>query len=282
MPNNMTPGHSLETELAQALNVFNAGPVLADHTRHLLWGVTSRGDILNRPLDDALAEATNVLVQSGKVYRFGNSIVFEERGGETGSLATLAVDSRAEAHAAAHLTNLLAVSTGKGESYNQASLPPRIAASLLASRSLRGLLPEIRLYSRRPAFDEDFGWKGPGYHESAGLLIHGPHIAPVVYKPACEALATALGRLPLRLAELLGEFAWRSEADLVNAVAALLTGLLSNHFVDEPHPIVVIDGNQSGIGKTLLAQCMGRVLDGIEPARISLAGDEELEKKLCS
>jgi len=53
-------------------------------------------------------------------------------------------------------------------------------------------------------------------------------------------------------------------------VAALLTGLLCNHFLDEPHPIVVIDGNQSGIGKTLLAQIMGHVLDGIEPARISL------------
>ncbi len=122
----------------------------------------------------------------------------------------------------------------------------------------------------------------PAYHESSRLLIHGPQIAPVVYEPEFEAGARALDRLPPRLAQLLGEFAWRSDADLVNAVAALLTGLQCNHFVDEPHPIVVIDGNQSGIGKTLLAQCMGGVLDGIEPARTSLAGEEELEKKLCS
>jgi len=208
--------------------------------------------------------------------------VFEEGGGETGSLTTLAVDYRAEAHAAAHLTNLLAVTTGNSESFTQASVPPRIAASLLASHSLRKLLPEVRLYCRRPVFDEDFGWKGPGYHESSRLLIHGPQIAPVVYEPEFEAGARALEGLPPRLAQLLREFAWRSDADHVNAVAALLTGLLCNHFVDEPHPIVVIDGNQSGIGKTLLGQIMGHVLDGIEPARISLAGEEELEKKLCS
>src|SRR5208337_2010139 len=219
---------------------------------------------------------------SHKVYRFGNSIVFEEGGGETGSLTTLAVDYRAEAHAAAHLTNLLAVTTGNSESFTQASVPPRIAASLLASHLLRKLLPEVRLYCRRPVFDEDFGWKGPGYHESSRLLIHGPQIAPVVYEPEFEAGARALEGLPPRLAQLLREFAWRSDADHVNAVAALLTGLLCNHFVDEPHPIVVIDGNQSGIGKTLLGQIMGHVLDGIEPARISLAGEEELEKKLCS
>ncbi len=206
--------------------------------------------------------------------------MLEHDSGETGSLKTLAVDDQAESHAAAQLTNPMAVTTGNSESFTQASVPPRFAASLLASHSLRKLLPEVRVYSRRPVFDDDFGWKGPGYHESSRLLIHGPEIAPLPYEPGFQAGARALECLPIHLANLLREFAWRSDADLVNAVAALLTGLLCNHFVVEPHPILVIDGNQSGIGKTLLAQCIGRVLDGIEPARISLSGEEELEKRL--
>ncbi len=89
-------------------------------------------------------------------------------------------------------------------------------------------------------------------------------------------------RLPPRLRGLLGEFSWRSEADLVNAVALLLTGLLINHFIDDPHPVAIVDGNQPGVGKTLLIQAIGRVLDGAEPNRIPLGGDEELEKRLCA
>jgi hypothetical protein len=282
MPDIQSLGQTLATGLSQAIAVFQAGPILSDHNRHLLSGVTPRGEVLNRNLDDALAEAAQVLVHSNKVYRYGNSIVLEAGSGETGSLTTLAVDSRADPHAAASLTNLLAVTTGNSESFIQASVPPRFAASLLASHSLRELLPEIRLYCRRPVFDDDFGWKGPGYDESSRLLVHGPQVEFTVCEPDLKAVARVLDRLPPRLAELLREFAWRSDADLVNAVAALLTGLLCNHFVDEPHPIVVIDGNQPGIGKTLLAQCIGRLLDGIEPARISLAGEEELEKKFCS
>ena len=62
----------------------------------------------------------------------------------------------------------------------------------------------------------------------------------------------------------------------------LLTGLLINHFVDDPHPGGIVDANQPGTGKTLLVQVIGRILDGAEPPRISLVRDEELEKRLCA
>src|SRR5262249_46897710 len=47
-----------------------------------------------------------------------------------------------------------------------------------------------------------------------------------------------------------------------------------------PKPVGLIDGNQQEIGKTLLCQVIGQVLDGAEPERIPLVRDEELEKKL--
>jgi hypothetical protein len=62
----------------------------------------------------------------------------------------------------------------------------------------------------------------------------------------------------------------------------LLTGILINHFRDDPHPAGIIDGNQAQLGKTLLVQTIGRVLDDIEPPRIPLGNDVEVEKRLCA
>jgi len=103
---------------------------------------------------------------------------------------------------------------------------------------------------------------------------HPPEI-PVATGPVLE-------RLPPFLKGLLREFCWRAEPDLVNALGLLLTGLLINHFVDDSHPIAIIDGNQPGLGKTILVQAIGRILDGFETPRIPLVRDEELEKKLCA
>ena len=103
-----------------------------------------------------------------------------------------------------------------------------------------------------------------------------------MHEPASGTTTAAMARLPPRLRGLLEEFSWRSEADLVNAVSVLLTGLLINHFIDDPHPMVIVNANQPGVGKTVLIQAIGRVLDGIEPSRISFNKDEELEKRLGS
>ncbi len=168
------------------------------------------------------------------------------------------------------------------DSATQSPLPSKFTAALLASHALWQLLPEISLYSRRPVFDQDFGLCGPGYHPSAKILVHGPAVTPDLTRTKDQSAGNVLDRLTYHVGSLLREFAWKSGADLVNAVAAFLTGVLCNHFVHDPHPIVVIDGNQPGTGKTLLAQCLGIVLDGVEPPRLSLTGDEELEKKLCA
>src|SRR5262249_6014329 len=146
-------------------------------------------------------------------------------------------------------------------------------------------------YARRAVYDEDFTLRGPGWHPAQGILVHGPDIAPAGLPPAGSSPAEApsvaqvpaaasIGRLPPCLKRLLQDFCWASEADLENALALLLTGLLANQFVSDPKPIGLIDGNQQEIGKTLLAQVIGQVHDGHEPERIPLTRDEELEKKV--
>ena len=49
--------------------------------------------------------------------------------------------------------------------------------------------------------------------------------------------------MPPYLRRLVQGFCWASDADLVNALGVLLTGLLGNHFVDDPKPLVILDGN---------------------------------------
>src|SRR5271157_2764023 len=140
----------------------------------------------------------------------------------------------------------------------------------------------IETYTGRWNIDTDFNLCKPGWNSSSDILVHAPEVIPSSQAPAYTTDARAIDRLPPSLQALLREFSWRDDADVVNAVAVLLTGLLINHFVDDPHPAVIVDANQSGTGKTLLVQTFGRVLDDAEPPRISLVCDEELEKKLCA
>jgi hypothetical protein len=89
--------------------------------------------------------------------------------------------------------------------------------------------------------------------------------------------------LPPRLRTLLAGFCFRADADNVNAVGALLTGLLANHFLTTSKALVLMDGNQPGIGKTWLARSLGIILDGAEPDILHYTpDDEELAKRICA
>jgi hypothetical protein len=280
MPDSCTWGQMAADGLFQAIHDFKIGPILADRNRHILSNVNHRGDLIGRSLDDVLAEASQVLLESGRVYRFGNEIVFEVGQGEDAALVSLAVRGKAESGAEALLSNLMAVASGDGETSIQAGFPQKMARILLADEMLWSLLPPIRFYGHRPVFDQDFGLCGPGYHADSGILVHGPAITPVLYEPPNDPTTSPIDRLPPRLRELLAEFCWRSNADLVNTVAYLLEGLLVNHFVHKPHPVATVDGNQPSIGKTLVVQAVACILDGLVPKPIELSGDEELSKRL--
>ena len=192
----------------------------------------------------------------------------------------MAIDHRAEPNAPALLNNffLVGIKTESGES--RSFLPPPLVINLLSDAGLWESLPTIRHYSRRPIFSADFNLCQPGWNASSGIMVHADAIDPVLFTPPAKSGLGPISHLPPRLAALLGEFSWRSDADLVNAVAFLLTGLLVNHFADDPHPGVIVDGNQPGLGKTLLVQVVGQLMDNAEPPRIPLSREEELQKQL--
>jgi hypothetical protein len=269
--------------LTDALHAYQIGTVVGDHTREIVWGVTSDGSFVDgQTLDGFLARARQILAESDRVYKYGNTIVYETDAPADQRLTTLAVQHRAEPNATPILANLFGVGCETKQGFIQSLAASKLINAVLADEALSQHLPEIKYYARRPSFDLSFNFCHPGWNASAGILVHAADVIPTFHTPTCAPDAKAIGRFPPYLRGLFREFAWRSDADAVNALALLVTGLLINFFIDDPHPGAIVDGNQAGIGKTLLVQSIGRVLDGVEAPRISLVRDEELEKRLCA
>ena len=283
MASQASPGQILASMLSDALHAFQIGPVVGDHTRQIIWGVSPDGSFVDgQTLDNFLAQAGHILAECGRLYKFGNTIAFETDAPGDQWLETLAAQYRALPNAAAILANLVGVGRQNNEGFIQSLVPSNLIGAILADESVWQHLPEIKHFAQRPTFDLDFNLCHPGWNASAGILVRGADVIPTFHTPTCAPDAKAIDRFPPYLRGLFREFAWRSDADAVNALALLMTGILINHFIDDPHPGGIVDANQAGIGKTLLVQSVGRVLDGAEAPRISLVRDEELEKRLCA
>lgn len=238
-----------------------------------------------RPMENVLTDGGQVLVDSGRIFRYGNAVVLEleEHGGRT--IQPLVTSHKAEGAAAALLSNVLICEIPSADPQTpplQFPPPPRLVELLLNHEPTLQRLPEIRLYATRSVFDENFLFRGPGWHADVNYLVHGPEIEPCILHDLPDQ-GPALQRLPPHLRRLLGDFCLRSDADVVNAVGAMLTGLLMSSFIELGKPVCLLDGNQPGVGKTLLARAIGVILDGVDPRLIHYTPDEEeLAKRICA
>jgi hypothetical protein len=271
-------GEQLCNDLFAALRDLRVGPT-GDGPK-LIQGVTSNGDLVDgQTMAGCFHDAGEALCASGRVYAMDDSMMYEQRGDNGHALVQIASASRVERCAPALLSNVIAASVQHQKGEIQSTIPAKLIYALLLNEAFRSELPRIREYARRPMYDTDFILRGPGWHADPGILIHGSDITSAPFEPPV-APNGLLGRLPPLVRTLLCEFCWGSDADLLNALGFLLTGLLLNHFLDEPHPIGLLDGNQVGVGKTLLVRVLSLVLDDINPPPIRYTGDDELEKKL--
>jgi hypothetical protein len=281
MQSNESLGKTVYAQILEHLQVFLKCPSTAGKEIPVIWNVTPKGTFVGGfTPGDFLARARQIIIDSGRLYRWQNTIVFEF--GEPGSecLLLLAANAKADQVAPAILANLFCVGV-QDEERTVLSLPPsNLVNALLADAQMWEQLPVINVYARRPVFDSQFNLCGPGWHPKEGIKVHGPEITPAILGPCSSASVPILDRLPPYTRRLLGEFCWASAADLVNALALLLTGLLSNHFVRRPKPMGILDGNQVGVGKTVFCEAAGLVLDGVEPERTTIVRDEEMAKAL--
>jgi hypothetical protein len=273
-------GEQLCDDLFEALRELRVDPTGDGPT--LVEGVTSRGELIDgQTMGGFLHDAGEALSGSGRVYVMDGSVMFELLQEADRGLVQIATASHVETCAPALLTNVIAATTQSQRGEIQCPVPPKLVHALLVNELFRSRVPCIREYARRPLYDADFILRGPGWHAEPRILVHGQDIAPVMYDPPVDAVDPR-DRLPPQVRALLADFCWATSADLANAAGMLLTGLLINHFIDEPHPVVLLDGNQPGVGKTLFARALGVILDGVQPAPIRYTFDEELEKKLCA
>ncbi|MDX1963860.1 MAG: hypothetical protein SFX18_11945 [Pirellulales bacterium] len=145
-------------------------------------------------------------------------------------------------------------------------LTANYANTWLKKHSELGRLPKIRLFTRMPTFTKDWRLVEPGYDVESGFYYSGK---------AIQALSGTT-----HLDELLSEFCFKTNGDRTNYIAMLLTGVLMSQFIGSK-PAVLFNGNQPGLGKTILAQIISILRDGKRADTVTYnPNDEEFEKRL--
>lgn len=274
-----TLGDEVEQQLFQALKEADAAPLPGARDLPLLIGIKPSGGF-TQPQENVLVKALDILVESNRLYVYGDTVVQETQrlDGSGARLAPLRTGSVVEVGAEDMLANVFVCQEGA----NQFPPPKWFADLLLRSEPLTERLPRIRHYAKMSVFDDNFVLRGPGWHADVGILVHGPEVDPIVATDTKNE-SPAIERLPDHLRTLLGGFCFRGDADVANTIGLMLTGLLMNLLVIIGKAIALIDGNQPGLGKTLLVRVIGIVLNGVDPRLIHFTQDEEeLQKRICA
>lgn len=145
-------------------------------------------------------------------------------------------------------------------------LPTAYASTWLNNHVERIRLPNIKLFTRNPVYTEDWRLVASGFDPASGIYYAGPVIA------AQEGMT--------HWDNLLRDFCFRAPADRTNYLGMLLTAILIPRFIGA-HPALLLNGNQPGVGKSILAQILSIVRDGRPAETVSYnPNDEEFEKRL--
>ena len=283
-PARKSRGAELAERLARARKSIQALPRSGARTLPVVRGLTDKGLAMGQTLESILVAAQEALLASKKIYTYGQNVVLEVGEGQTGRLIPLATGYHIESSTESLLANFLVCELGPGDDGTPAQFaaPRKSVAQLLNRHPTRAALPRITTYASRPIFDMDFVLRAPGWHPDVGVLVHGPDVE-VIMPQNVDANRPLSERLPPHLYRVLGDFCFRSDADHVNALAAMITGVTAANFIESGKPLLLLDGNQPGLGKTLYARTMGMVLDGFDPHLVHYTScEEELAKKICA
>ena len=263
----------LATQFERACRDLTFSTNAVDERLPRLVGVTPRSEFLG-PTEAVIANAVELLSKSQRLYRMADD-AYIERSSPNGRmrLEQLTVGGSLTPHAHLDVGTVFLCSSDGRDGQPIEFAPPRDFTLMLLRHALRSLR-EISLYTDRPVYSLDSNYCDAGYDPRAGVLIHGQPIRPQEFEGVPNFETDCI-----HLTAVLRDFAFRNLADRCNAIAALLTGYLSIHFCQSSKPVVLLDGNQSGVGKTLFAHCTSMILDG-HPARIVrfTENDEELAK----
>jgi hypothetical protein len=115
----------------------------------------------------------------------------------------------------------------------------------------------------------------PGYDDQTGIFYApSAHFLPVPERPSQKDAVAAYAEL----VEVIRDFPLASSRHASAWIAGLLTPFARFAF-EGPCPMVIIDGNVRGCGKTLLSDVIGEIVTGRSMARMNQSKDEEEERK---
>lgn len=142
---------------------------------------------------------------------------------------------------------------------------------ILLKRARKAKLKEVRAYSRFPLIiksENGFSLSKHGYNLDSKIYVSGGKYENFVKKDILE--------------KVFSEFRFRSDIDRINILGILLTSFV-HHFLPGAVPSLAIEGNQKGLGKTILGMIVGLILQGNDPQTMNLTDDEaELDKRICT
>lgn len=216
-------------------------------------------DPVNLPVGDTMRQITAVLLAAGDCYR------------RAGQLIRIAGAEITPVLAAAELAGLLnhhAEVCVVGEENEYKPLPTSYANTWLNHPGESVRLPIINMFTLNPVFTVDWRLTTPGYDRETGIYYAADAVQP---RSGTE-----------HLDRLLADFCFKTPGDRTNYIGMLLTTVLVPRFIGSK-PAVVFNGNQPGLGKSILAQIIAILRDGRPTETASFnPNDEEFEKRLGS
>lgn len=167
----------------------------------------------------------------------------------------------------------------RSDTYRKCIPPDAVTAAVAA----RGEYPRVRPVvgiAEAPMLSTDGAILERAGYDSATGYVYEPSVTfpPVPAKPTQADARKALAEL----AEVFCDFPYRSEADRMLPIAAILT-MLARPAIRGSVPAFIFDANTRGSGKTKQVDAVSIIATGRESAKMTYPGDDaELEKVLGS
>lgn len=215
-----------------------------------------------------LLKIAQVLIETKKFFNYFGDMVFIDK--ERGAIRVTEKNLNGVLSPHLEISFHKVEGTGKIRFKRFGVLPENLVKAFVNSPEVIAALPRLKLFTRSPLFTEDYKFIGePGYHPEEGIFYGGEKVAPA---EGTEELARTLKH-----------FCWKdAEADKSNFIGMVLTGATMPRWQGK-HPMMAIDGNRPGVGKSLLAKVLSILIDGKPPSTISFnPNDEELEKTIAT
>jgi hypothetical protein len=157
-------------------------------------------------------------------------------------------------------------------------IPERVGKQIVGRGHWFGI-PTLKGIVTTPVYTQHGVLQTPGYDIKSGVYyLQTIDVPQVPERPSQADASKALARLK----ELVVDFPFLNDAHRSNWLAALLT-LVGRHAIDGPVPLFMVNGNQAGIGKSLLVNLASTIAYGTNANNGPLSDDnEEVSKLLLS